>query len=89
MKWNRKSNMFIGPLEIELLNKLAGIVKLPSRIEKYRQHLNAVQEEVDKIRNDKGQAEPFIKPPVKVNLFQHQIKALNMALVTFGIVEVT
>lgn len=87
MKYDRKTKMLIGPCEIELLNKLAGLVELPERMEMYRQKLNHIQAEVDRIRNA-DKVEPLIKPPVKVSLFNHQTKALNMALVTFGVVEV-
>lgn len=87
MKYDRKSKMLVGPCEIELLNKLAEMVRLPDRMERYRQKLNRIQLEVDKIRNA-DKAEPIIKPPVKVSLFNHQAKALNMALITFGVVDV-
>jgi len=31
---------------------------------------------------------PLIEPPVKANLFQHQIRGYNMALIAFDLVEV-
>ena len=42
MKWSKAERMFYGPAEIELLNKLAGIVRLPAPIEAERQRLNII-----------------------------------------------
>ena len=49
MKWSRAERMFYGPAEIELLNKLAGIVRLPGPIEAERQRLNEIAQAVDAI----------------------------------------
>ena len=40
MKWSKAELMFYGPADIELLNKLSGLVRLPGPIEQVRQHLN-------------------------------------------------
>ena len=47
MKWSKAERMFYGPAEIELLNKLAGIVRLPGPIEAERQRLNIIAQAVD------------------------------------------
>ena len=77
--------MFYGPAEIELLNKLAGIVRLPGPIEAERQRLNEIAQAVDSERM-KEDPEPLYKYPVKYPLFKHQTRAANMALITFGMV---
>lgn len=86
-KTKERDAILVGPCEVEFLNKLAQIIKLPPPAEAIRQKLNAVQAAVDKMRTEKN-VQPLIKPPVKVNLFQHQVKGYNMALLTFGVVEV-
>ena len=85
MKWSRAERMFYGPAEIELLNKLAGIVRLPGPIEAERQRLNIISQAVDAERM-KPEPEPLYKYPVKFPLYKHQTRAANMALITFGIV---
>ena len=44
MKYSRSNQMYEGPVSMELLNKLAGIVKLPPAIEAVRKNMNEVQE---------------------------------------------
>ena len=85
MKWSRAERMFYGPAEIELLNKLAGIVRLPEPIEAERQRLNEIAQAVDAERM-KQDPEPLYKYPVKYPLFKHQIRGANMCLITFGLV---
>ena len=85
MKWSKADRMFYAPVEIELLNKLAGIVRLPAPIEAERQRLNEIARAVDRERM-KEEPEPLYKYPVKFPLFKHQTRAANMALITFGLV---
>lgn len=85
MKWSKADRMFYAPVEIELLNKLAGIVRLPGPIESERQRLNEIARAVDRERM-KENPEPLYKYPVKYPLFKHQVRACNMCLLTFGLV---
>ncbi len=85
MKWSKAGQMFCGPAEIELLNKLAGIVRLPGPIEAERRRLNEIAQAVDAERM-KEEPEPLYKYPVKFPLYRHQTRAANMALLTFGLV---
>lgn len=85
MKWSRAERMFYGPAEIELLNKLAGMVRLPGSIEAERQRLNEIAQAVDRERME-VEPDPLYKYPVKYPLFKHQTRAANMALITFGLV---
>ena len=86
-KTQTRDAMLVGPCDAEFLNKLSQLIKLPAAAEAIRAKLNATQAAVDNMRTAEP-VEPLIKPPVKVNLFQHQIRGYNMALLTFEIVEV-
>lgn len=86
MKYSRVNQMYEGQVSSELLNKLATLVRLPASIEELRQKMNAVQEAVDheRVRED---PKPLYNYPVTKPLYQHQIRAANMALLTFGMIE--
>lgn len=86
MKWSKAEQMLYAPVEIELLNKLAGLVRLPEPIEQQRQQMNRVAEAVDRERL-KEEPEPLYKYPVKLPLFKHQLRGANMAMIVFGLVE--
>ena len=87
MRWNKAEQMLQGPADMELLNKLAGLVRLPESIEKERQRLNRIQDAVDEERM-KEEPVPLYKPPVKMQMFRHQVRGYNMALLTFGLVDI-
>lgn len=76
-KYNRTERWIEGPATIELLNKLAGLCKLPEYIEQERQRLNGIQEAVDKERMNEKPV-PLYDYPVKATLFAHQVRACNM-----------
>ncbi|GMO03681.1 hypothetical protein LSA36186_19300 [Lachnoanaerobaculum sp. JCM 36186] len=86
MKWSRVSQTLSGVVDIELLNKLAGLVNLPERIEAERQRLNRIMAAVDKERVNENPV-PIIKPPIKVSPFKHQVRGYNMALMVLGLIE--
>lgn len=86
MRWNRSKKWLEGPATMELLNRMASIVRLPKTIEEERQRMNGIQEAVDAERM-KDVPEPLYDYPVKIPLFRHQIRGANMALLTFGLVS--
>lgn len=86
MKYDRRKNMMIGDCSKELLDKLSKIVRLPPAIEDYRQRLDETQRAVDKMRVEKN-PKPLAKYPVHGSLYEHQVRAANMALLTFGLVD--
>jgi hypothetical protein len=86
MKWNRQKQELSGVADLELLDKLASIVKLPPSIEAKRVNLRAVQDAVDRERMNQDPV-PFMDYPVKLPLFKHQVRAANMALMVFGFVS--
>ena len=70
----------------ELLDKLSKIVRLPPAIESHRQRLDETQRAVDKMRVEK-EPEALVKYPVQGSLYEHQVRAANMALLTFGLAD--
>ena len=86
MKWDRKAQLLGGTADIELLDKLASIVRLPPAIEDRRSRLHALQDAVDAERVNQEPI-PFFKYPVKLPLYAHQMRGANMALLTFGWVQ--
>lgn len=86
MKWSKANQMLSGPADIELLNRLAGIVNLPPAIETERTRLNTVMAAVDRERMNPNPV-ALIEPPIKVKPFTHQVRGYNMALMTFGLAE--
>ena len=86
MKWSRVTQTLSGVADIELLNKLAGLVNLPISIEIERQRLNRIMAAVDKERVNENPV-PMIDPPIKVSPFKHQIRGYNMALMVLGLIE--
>lgn len=83
MRWDKKIQALTGIADMELLDKLTSIVKLPPMIAKRREELHAVQDAVDRERVNED-PKPFYSYPVKLPLFKHQIRGANMCLLTFG-----
>lgn len=86
MKWDKKSQSLYGTADIELLDKLTSIVRLPPTVEQRWRELHALQDAVDRERVN-PEPTPFYKYPVKLPLYAHQVRASNMALMTFGWVK--
>ena len=85
MKWSKAQQMLYGPADGELLNKLAGLVRLPPVIEDRRQTLNKITRAIDRERLNEN-PKPLYRYPVKYELFKHQMRGANMALIAFGLV---
>ena len=85
VRWNKSLKLFEGDLSGDLLDRLAKLVKLPQVIEEERQAIHRVQRAVDQERARKD-PEPLVRYPVTKQLYKHQVRAANMALITFGII---
>lgn len=85
MKWSKASQLLSGIADLELLDKLATLVRLPPVIEARRNELHSIAEAVDKERMNPDPV-PFFDYPVKMKLFKHQVRGANMALLVFGFV---
>lgn len=79
MQWSRVTQTFSGPADRELLDRLAGLVKLPEPMERERERLNTISQAVDKERLNEV-PKPLIDMPIKVKPYKHQIRGYNMAL---------
>lgn len=82
MRWVRSEQILRGRVSMALLDRLTVFGRLPPHIEAVRQQMHRKQEAVNKERTNQIPM-PLIAPPVKVNLFEHQKRALNMCLLTF------
>lgn len=83
MKWDKTSQVFRGTADLELLERLSSIVRLPPAVEDRRKRLHAIQDAVDRERVNQA-PEPFYPFPVKMPLYAHQTRGANMCLLTFG-----
>jgi len=83
MRWVKKLQELQGTADLELLDRLAGLVRLPPDVDRRRQELKAVQDAVDRQRVA-DHPDPLFKYPVKMPLYAHQTRGANMALITFG-----
>lgn len=86
MRWDKKNHMLRGAATAELLNRVASISRLTPPVAEERDRLNGMQEAVDAERM-KEEPVPLYPYPVRAKLFKHQIRAANMALITFGLVD--
>lgn len=87
-KWNKTLKELSGIVDFETLDRLSKIVTLPEPIEAYRKELANAQVAVNKLRLEE-EPKPLIKPPIKdgIKPYAHQVRAYNMALVVFGLIE--
>lgn len=89
-KWNKGYRCWMAFVSLEMLDKLSVLQKqpLPDYIEAERTRLRAVQEAVDEERiRPEDKVKPLYPYPVKRPLYTHQIRAANMCLLTFGLIE--
>lgn len=85
MRWNKAEKRLEAPVDLELLERLSSLVKLPTPVEELRKHLKEIVKAVDTERLN-PEPVPLYDYPVKLQLLKHQIRGANMALMTFGLV---
>ena len=83
MIWIKETKSLIGTADLELLDKLASIVRLPPSVEARRTELRRVSVAVDRERMNEDPV-PYYPYPVKMPLYRHQVRAADMALLVFG-----
>lgn len=90
MVWDKPAQMLKRKANLEFLTSLSAMIKLPDNIEKERVRLKSIEEALFTERA-KERSVPYIKPPINPQFapYQHQIKAYNMALIHFGILQPT
>lgn len=88
LKWDKKMRWWKGAVNLELLDKLSSTFQMPPSIKAEHDRLNAIQDAVDAERIKAAEdIKPLVKYPVKKKLYTHQVRAANMALMVFGLVE--
>lgn len=83
MRWVRSEQALRGKVSLDLLDKLAGLGKLPPSIDQLRQNLYRTARLINAQRSAEN-PEPLLPYPVTQNLFRHQIRAANMAMIALG-----
>lgn len=83
VKFDKKNLAWVTPCTLEMLDRLQRLVKLPPVLENERQKRRLVQDNVDRERLCEKPTEMY-PYPVKVKLFEHQVRAANMAMYEFG-----
>lgn len=86
MKWNSSLKMLVGLADIETLDKLKKFTGLPVAMEKKRLKMKGKAKLIDRERL-KEKSTPLLKYPVKANLYEHQVRAANMALLQFEMID--
>lgn len=86
LRYVRANKWMEGAVSLELLDKLAGITALPPKAAELRKKLADTQKAIDTLRTEED-PKPLVKFPVKGSLYKHQIRAADMALVEFGLVD--
>lgn len=88
LKWDKKMRWWKGAVNLELLDKLSSTFQMPPSIKAEHDRLNAIQDAVDAERIKAAEdIKPLVKYPVKKKLYTHQVRAANMTLMVFGLVE--
>ena len=83
MKYDRKNNYWHGDISLALLEKVKENGGLIPPAKKMLEDLKNIQTVVD-IEKTKDNVVCYLEPPVKANLYKHQKRAVNMALMVFG-----
>ena len=80
MKWNKSRHRLEAPVSLELLQALATMFNLPPRIAAEYQ---LIQDRLGRIEREKNNDNPvpLMKIPVKANLYKHQVRGINCALI--------
>ena len=83
LRWNKTQQTYSAPVSLDLLNTLATIFRLPDFIEKERRQLDYIARRIEGERSA-AHPVPLVPYPVKADLYAHQIRAANMAMLQFS-----
>ena len=83
MRWDGQNKWLEGYADLDLLTRMRKLVTLTPPVEKRRRELQTLQDAIDRERKTEH-PEPFYPYPVKMNLYAHQVRGADMALLTFG-----
>jgi len=79
LRWNKTTRTMTGTISLDLLNALSRIFTLPPFVEAERQHLLNIAGQVEQQR-EAPEPVALVKYPVKAQMFKHQVRGANMAL---------
>ena len=86
MKYSRADKTMTGPASYENLLMLKEMVgRLPGPYEEYFEKLKLQHDAIEEQRSAENPV-PLVDYPVKVNLYKHQLRGANLAMLTFGTV---
>lgn len=83
LRWNKAQQTYSAHISLDLLNALATIFRLPDFIEKERRQLDYIARRIEGERNATNPV-PLVRYPVKADLYKHQVRAANMAMLQFS-----
>ena len=83
MRWDKTTKQLRGTADLELLDKLAGLVRLTPSVETRRRELRWVLDAVDQERTN-PEPRPFYKYPVTRPLAAHQVRGATRARLECG-----
>ena len=86
LKWDKKTQSLRGTADLELLDTLSSIMRLPLELEAERRKMREVRQAIDRERIE-AEPTPLVHYPVKARLLKHQIRGANMALLAFGAIR--
>lgn len=86
LRYVRGKKWMQGAVTLETLDDISRLTPLPPRAAALRKQLSDTQKAVDRLRTEE-KPEALVRFPVKGSLYEHQIRAADMALVEFGLVD--
>lgn len=86
MRWDRETGSFTAPASLGLLESLAGVFRFP---QPYAAILDGMIRNRAAMEDERTKETPeaLYEYPVKRTLYRHQVRAANMALLAFGLIE--
>ena len=78
-RWNKTTRTMTGPVSLDALNALHNRFTLPDFVETERERLAEVARQLEQQR-EATEPKPLAAYPVRAQMFQHQIRGANMAL---------
>ena len=81
-RWNKTTRTMTAPVSLDALTALHNRFTLPDFVEAERERLAAIARQVEQQREAKD-PKPLAEYPVRAQMFQHQIRGANMALLVF------
>lgn len=88
MRWDKRAKCLRAKATLDALKGLAGIFTLPPSLKALYGRLKAKQEMIERFRVEEN-PKPVMEVPLKpgIELYAHQIRAVNMILAEFEAIE--